>query len=491
MAMHEHEAKLLMEDAPVPEPADLFAGLGEWADESIVLDATYFDTADLRLTRAGVSMRWRTDGAWTVKTPVDQVGTILVRHEHEFAGPSDRPPAVVQELVLAWTRGAPVAEVARISTQRRRLHLLVHAEPWVEIDDDEVMTTSAMTPPATFHEVEIELRHPEGSAQFETIFERIRAAGGRPDAPLPKIVRALCPDALRPPDAPAPDRIGRDASLGDLFRWHVATSVRRFVDYDHLVRLGQEPRAVHQARIATRRLRTDLKLFAPVLMGSTGENIQIELQWIAELLGGVRDTDVMVARLSDCAGVIGGPSRRHDITEQLEQTRTERRSTLLDAMASARYTSLLDDLIETVNHPPLHKHRARRRASKHAPDLARRPWKKLQRTVRALPPEPDDDQLHDVRKRAKQLRYAVEAIEPVAGAKVRRLSSRASRLQDILGEHHDAVVAAQWLAETATSAAGDDAFISELAASFRSDAERTKRQWRRAWKKTRDAHADL
>ena len=82
--MHECEVKLLVDGHSRPEAADLFAGIGEWSEVSIALEATCFDTADLRLTRAGVSLRWGDDGAWTVKTLVDIVDGARARHEHGF-----------------------------------------------------------------------------------------------------------------------------------------------------------------------------------------------------------------------------------------------------------------------------------------------------------------------------------------------------------------------------------------------------------------------
>lgn len=488
--MDEREVKLLVTDRFLPEATDLFAGIGEWSEEAIALEATYFDTADLRLTRAGVSLRWRSDGAWTVKTPVDNVGGALVRHEHEFEGFAESPPAFVQELVLGWTRGSPLNKVARISTRRRRWQLLIHNEPYVEVDDDEVVTTSPLAPPGEFHEVEIELLSADGRVEFDEVVERVRRRVGRTASPLPKIARALGPIALRASDVPPPGRITRHASIGELFRWRVGTSVHRFVNYDHLVRLGDEADGIHQARVATRRIRADLQLFAPILSGRASHDLPEDLEWIGGLLGGVRDTDVMLARLRDHAVAAGEPDRVDALLARLDHARNERRSTLLDAMDSPRYTRLLDELVDLVNRPPLRPHRAARRAARQAPDFTKRSWKKLRRTVRALPEHPSDDQLHAVRKRAKHLRYAVEALEPVTGAKTHRLARRASELQDILGEHHDAVVTAQWLADRATQSDTDGAFVAgELAGTFRAEAAVLRKHWRKAWKRTRRAHA--
>ena len=163
-------------------------------------------------------------------------------------------------------------------------------------------------------------------------------------------------------------------------------------------------------------------------------------------------------------------------------------------MVSPRYLALLDRLVEAAAEPHLVDERARRRARRRAPDLARRPWKHLRRTVRALPDDPTDDQLHEVRKRAKRSRYALEAIAPVSSSDVRRLAGRVSRIQDVLGEHHDAVVAVAWLRDAVATGDADPecAFTAgELAGRFGRDAHRQRRRWRSEWRGARRRARDV
>jgi CHAD domain-containing protein len=77
--------------------------------------------------------------------------------------------------------------------------------------------------------------------------------------------------------------------------------------------------------------------------------------------------------------------------------------------------------------------------------------------------DPTDANLHAARIRAKRVRYAAEAVSPVFGKRARAFAEAAVELQDVLGEHQDAVVAGAWLREAARS--GSDAFVAgELAA---------------------------
>ncbi|HEX6312735.1 MAG TPA: CYTH domain-containing protein, partial [Acidimicrobiia bacterium] len=88
--MREREVKLA--PAPgfrLPDLTGVVPGVGVGPAETVDLQATYYDTADLRLVRAGASLRHRSDEGWTVKLPGagDHDG-LLVRREHHFDEPA-------------------------------------------------------------------------------------------------------------------------------------------------------------------------------------------------------------------------------------------------------------------------------------------------------------------------------------------------------------------------------------------------------------------
>jgi inorganic triphosphatase YgiF len=97
------------------------------------LDATYYDTKDLRLARAGVSLRHRVgdEPPWTVKLPDGDGGPVMSRREFSFAGPAGAIPAEAEGLVRAYTRGEPLAPAARLKTERTRVGLNVEG---VQVD---------------------------------------------------------------------------------------------------------------------------------------------------------------------------------------------------------------------------------------------------------------------------------------------------------------------------------------------------------------------
>ncbi len=494
--MDEREVKLsVADDADALDPAVLFEGLGRWTDDTVDQHAVYFDTDDLRLTRAGASLRFRSDDGWTVKTPVATDGDEVVRHEHRFAGGPGRPPVGATDLVLGWTRGAPVDEVATVHTRRRRLRLFAGEDgPELEVVDDTVHTEATSAPPGTFREVEVELGADGHRRTYERVVLRLRASGATSGAGPSKVAHALGARASAAADVPDPGDLDRRAGLDALVQHAVAASVHRLVHHDHLVRIGADPEGVHQARVATRRLRSDLRTFRPLLDAGWVDALRDELQWLGTELGRVRDADVLLERLEARVATLPEPERASAemLVAARRDARTRERGALLDAMTSPRYLALLDRLVDAARAPrglDAHLSHPRRRARR----LAARPWKKLRRTVRVLPHDPTDEQLHEVRKRAKHARYACEAVAPVSPRRVARLATRISDLQDVLGEQHDAIGAAEWLRDAAADHDEPGAAFAAglLAGGFLHDAAARRTAWRRPWRRARRLAADV
>jgi CHAD domain-containing protein len=116
------------------------------------------------------------------------------------------------------------------------------------------------------------------------------------------------------------------------------------------------------------------------------------------------------------------------------------------------------------------------------PALVRSQWKTLRRRVRKAGRHPSEHQLHRIRIASKQLRYAAEAATRVAGKAARRTANRAEDLQTILGEHHEAVAAEQWLDRTAGDGSGYAGFAAGLlAATERRRQDRLRHRWKEVW----------
>jgi CHAD domain-containing protein len=462
-------------------------GIDATRAETSVIESSYYDTPDLRLARAGATLLYRDDDAWVVTLGRETAGGPPLPHdEHHFDGGRGEPPAEAVDLVRALVRTARVAPVARLRTRRRRVELHdPSGKPFAEVFDDEVTVLDAGRVAARFRELEVDVDDAAPDEFAATIVARLRAAGAGPPDQTPEIVRALGWRALEPPDVTALGRLGPSPSAGDVIRGALAASVARLVAHDPGVRLGDDPEDVHQARVATRRLRSDLRTFRDLLDHDWTQSLRQDLKSLGQDLGAVRDTEVLLDRMR--ARVERLPAGDQDagkrIVQRLLQRWDESRTELCDTLGSTAYAELLDRLIEAAHEPALEPAATEELAADVLPPLVRKPWKKLSDTVAELPDDPSDEDLHDVRIKAKRCRYAAEAVAPAVGKQARSFAKAIADLQDVLGEHQDAVVAEQWLREVASTANERDVFAAgQLASLERIDIDRTRARWGDAWK---------
>jgi CHAD domain-containing protein len=172
------------------------------------------------------------------------------------------------------------------------------------------------------------------------------------------------------------------------------------------------------------------------------------------------------------------------VVDVLRHERSRARDELLGAMRSERYVALLERLLAAARAVPASTNGLDLELE--VSDLAVKPWKKLRHAVRSLGDDPPDRELHQVRIRAKRARYAAEAVVPAVGKGPRRFAKAVAHLQDVLGEHQDAIVAGQWLREHAPVDDGEAAFVAGQLAVLEAAAAQTSRdEWPAAWKRAR------
>ncbi|WP_327004789.1 CYTH and CHAD domain-containing protein [Dactylosporangium sp. NBC_01737] len=425
------------------------------------LDATYYDTAGLHLTSGRVTLRRRSggnDAGWHLKRPSGGE-----RSELQLpAKPKQRtPPPEIATQIRALTRGEPLRPVARIRTHRVEQGLQNAAGTTIAlVADDTVDTESLIGAGVTQRWRELEVELVDGSpADLARIDEALRAAGARPSASPSKLSRALGPDHPKPPAAAAKLGAARHAVVD-----YVTAQRDAVVGHDPEVRLG-DAEAVHKMRVATRRLRSTLRTFAPLLDASEGDldRLHDEVKWLTGLLGEVRDGDVMAERLADLLAaeppelVLGPVAAR---IAQLLAARTEgARRRLIAGLDSQRYVTLLNDLdalVVAVGEGRVAKRELRR--------LARRAVRRADRRLASADAGPAgttrDERLHEARKAYKRARYAAELATPVAGPAAAALADRITDLQDVLGAHQDAIVTAELLRDYGVRAfgGGENAF---------------------------------
>jgi CHAD domain-containing protein len=247
---------------------------------------------------------------------------------------------------------------------------------------------------------------------------------------------------------------------------HLREQVDKLVTRDRGARVD-EPDAVHQMRVATRRLRSALATYRPLLDRERTDPVRAELKWLGQVLGRPRDTEVAHWRLRDLVAaqpvelVLGPVGARIDL--ELRDRHRGAHADLVAALDGDRYFRLLDALDTLVAEAPLTA-RAGKPAAAQLPALVGRAAGRVDRAAVAVAgdrtPQERNQGLHEVRKSAKRARYAAESAVPVSGKPATRLAEAMEALQDVLGEHQDSVAAQSLLLQLARAAqaSGENGF---------------------------------
>lgn len=407
------------------------------------LDATYFDTEDLALAQARITLRRRTGGddeGWHLKLPVggDSRQELRVPLGDD---PDGEVPAPLIERVRAYALDRLLVPVATVRN-RRVVHRLLDEDGAVlaELCDDHVIGTRLRPDDAeqTWREWELELVD-AGPDLLDAAEPVLVEAGARPAAGPSKLARVLGTTT------PAPLERQKGTPAAELLVEYVAGQLGRIREHDGPVRDDADD-AVHQMRVATRRLRSVLATHRPVLHPGAAEPLRAELKWLGGMLAAARDTEVLRARLLGLVDreppeLVLGPVARRIETAMAERCETARKA-VLEALDSDRYLALLSALDSFVAQPPFSE-AAHGPADEVVPGLLRRDWKRLRRRTRdvaAAEAGDRDHALHELRKAAKRMRYAAEMAAPALGGPWPAAAERCEALQDLLGEHQDTVV---------------------------------------------------
>jgi triphosphatase len=268
----------------------------------------------------------------------------------------------------------------------------------------------------------LELR-PTGTSKFET---------------------GLCVAGLQPAVAPdfGSNEIDASMSAGEVAFAILRRHFAKMLTHEPGVRLGEDPEELHDMRVATRRLRAALKLYKEVLP-KRAERYERDLRHFAGSLGEVRDLDVQLERLAGEAS--GGGEVMEDVVAALEERRVEMRRRMLEALDSSRYERFVASFSGTLR-------RGRRPAPtgpilEVAPGLVRRRYKKVRKDVKSLTADSPPEDFHDLRKKGKHLRYALEPLRGIYGKPAERVVELLKSVQDDLGDNQDLIVAAGLMRE--------------------------------------------
>ena len=409
----------------LPELDSVVEG-GRVSHDTVDLISEYYDTAERDLQAHRIVLRRRSgddDTGWHVKLPAAEGRT-------ELHWPlTDEPPEALLDVVRGVALGKPVGEAAKIHTIRGR-YRIVDADDQLcaELADDQVRAWAGDRLLA-WREVEVELG-PTTPSPPPRLVELLRAAGAVPSRHPSKLAHILPPQ-----HTPEPESDAARAFVG-----YVDAQLDAIVAGDVGLRRGQDP--IHDTRVAIRRLRSTLRVFAAVLDESAVGNLEDELAWFAGLLGEVRDCQVQRQRFAEAldelpADLVLGPVRSR-VDHDLQAVELPARAAVGEAMDSPRYLAVMAAVRRWRDEPPLLSETTEARLLK----AARKARHKADRRLAAALHDDDSALLHRSRKACKRARYAAELCQELPGFKrANRKIERYKAFQSILGDHQDAVVA--------------------------------------------------
>ncbi|MGH9089359.1 MAG: CHAD domain-containing protein [Acidimicrobiales bacterium] len=436
----------------------------------------YVDTEDWRIGRAGLVLRTRRQGRREEATlkdtrPADESG---LRRRLEVT--EELPPAGLGALAATGPVGWRVAAVAGSRPLRQVIEVRTRRQPFaVRSDgrevaevvlDQTVLMIGAGQPPAHLRRVEVEV-DAEWADTLRPLVEELRDAAGLTPATRSKFEAGLLAAGLDVPGPPdlGPTAAGRDSTLGELAFAMLRTYLAALLAHEPGTRLGEDPEELHAMRVATRRLRAALDLFADAYPARAA-GLRPELKWVAGALGAVRDLDVQLDHTADMGtrggagndgddGGGGGGGGESDVLADLRSLlvdeRVAARRELLAALDSARWEQARSSLVALATHGPNRRVPAvRLPAAQVVGAMVADRHRKAVRALRRARRTRAGPDFHRLRIRCKRLRYSLELTAAVYGRPAQRFAEKLAALQDALGLVQDDEAAQSRLQALAT-----------------------------------------
>ena len=439
----DQEVELKLEiDADAAEALVRHPALAGRACRTLRQVSTYYDSDKAALRKAGYSLRVRAAEGRFVQT--------VKQGANGSAGLFDRPeweqeidgPELDEEALAATPLGtllkpklrAALAPVT-VSDVERTIWLLEWEGAEIELILDRG-TIRGDTRERPLDEIELELKQGPAAALFD--LARVLAR----DIPLrlgvlSKSERgfALADGRLGKVTKAAPVRVNPEADAGAGFAAIAHACLKHFRLNEDLVG-KRDPAALHQARVAIRRLRAAFSLFGSVVRDEEGMRLREELRWFAGQLGDARNLDVFLGRNDLDA----------EWRPKLEAAREEAYDRVLVALGSQRLRMLMLDLVAWLATGTWQRTApARQPLRGFALDRLDRRWRKVRKAGGQIK-EVDEEQRHRFRIDVKKLRYAVEFLEELDTDKAKAKSRKAflgalEAIQEHLGALNDAATA--------------------------------------------------
>ncbi|MET3367478.1 UNVERIFIED_CONTAM: CHAD domain-containing protein [Jeotgalibacillus campisalis] len=486
-------------EASSPLPAlDAIDGIGRVGEPaSHSLEAIYFDTRHLALASRGITLRRRTggpDAGWHLKLPHSAGKRTEIQ---EPLGNADTVPVELMDRVLAYTRGHAVAAIATLNTERTSYPLYGNdGHRLADFVDDYVRASAVLGEPREleWREWEVELAPDEADDDtlLGTLTQQLTDAGAKPSERTSKLATALGDSWPASKRTEHEEPSGNGPAVLPVLEY-LDEQVADLLLQDSHVRLARDD-SVHQMRSQIRRIRAVLHGFRPLFETDPVVNLEKELKSLAKTLGRYRDVEVLHERLKGSLDELPGKLVLGQLHHELEERMALRADTAMAAVRnrlnSPRYFKLLDDLEAFIDAPPTTSKgdaAGKETTAKLVNKAGKRLRKRHDEAVGAAVGPQRDKAFHEVRKAAKNLRFAAAAVEGIHGKRAVKLEDAAHTVQSILGDHQDSVMArAELLKLGAAPGVSNGAFTYGVIHAMESTAaDATEQEYLRKGKKAR------
>ncbi len=424
----------------------------------------YLDTFDWSLLKKKLALRYRTsDGAsmFTIKSIGKIEDGIAERMEIEVQ--LDRPAETPAEVAVTQIRNQidgiiyprKLLEHIKISTDRRRYRVVSPEGAKIELAFDtssfslrglhkprrarklqEMEAELLDGPAAALNSLSLLLSQtpcypPSTASKLETAIERL-------NVPIP---------SKRPPEK---YMVRLDDRLDLAVRKILAYQFYRFREHLPGVQRDIDTEFVHQARVATRRMRSALRLFRDAVPPAAGAYLEGELQWLGGMFGTVRDLDVFLLNLSIFQQQIDRfPEKKKKVFDDwIAGHRSEPLNNLIETLNSARYANFEQRLLRFLEIPLPVRPRAAlavKLVREVAPAVIKEKFDAVIKQGHKVLENPKLKQFHRLRIQMKRLRYACEFMAPAYDGALEPFIERTVEIQDCLGEIQDTVFTREFI----------------------------------------------
>jgi CHAD domain-containing protein len=465
---------------------------------------TYFDTQDWRIFRAGYALRVRSEegkSEATLKSLHANTGAKVDRRElnetiendaSDWNGQSDGPVGSRVQAVSGSLPLQPLFEV-RTSRQRYAVHAPHEEQQLGEIALDETVISRPNGQPQTsLQRVEVEAKT-DAHEPLQTLVDALRSNCSLEAAADNKYSQGLKSVGLAP--APLPDFQPTAVDSSMRVEEVALANLRRFLSAWHqhepAARFGDDPEALHDLRVAGRRMDAILRQFEAFLPAAI-VRIRPTIKKVMRSLGHARDLDVALLELKEFSGTLAENDRAKllPLQDHLHAERDVARRKMLAILDSSGVQKDFDKLRATLAHPA-----SLLEAQPVSPlvtlsELLRVRYKKVRKAADRLTADSTMDEYHAVRGRVKKLRYALETAAVLFGKPADEMVKAVRRWQEKLGAQQDADVAGRRLRalamERPRGLPSETLFLmGQLAAHYHDRAWKARKRHPRAYRKVR------